>query len=394
MKKEGVIGIIIIFLLIEVFSLNLVSAALGIGPAKQYVDFKPDMQLEYTFNVYADGNTKIEMYAKEEFADLVKFDKKELTGGGSFTVKIKLPGSIEKPGMHTLLIGAREKIDEDKEGIGVSIAVQAPIFIFVPYPGKYAEAAFSCNNANAGEPVKFILDISNLGKEPITAVAGIDIYSGKNKIETLNLGLVEVINQEKYTFKRVLNTTNYKSGDYNSSAIVDYGGDKKINTGCEFRLGSLFVNIVNYTSEAVKPGIKPFEINIESSWNNNLENVYGMVYVSNNGKNLTEFSTPGVSLSAWEKKTLKGYIDTNALENGEYDVQVRLNYAGTSSLARGKVKIMEKTNVILYVIIGVIALIILSIIALVIKYIFFRKKDKEKLSAVKSGRKINRNKAN
>ncbi len=389
MKKEEIISLILIFLLAEIFSLNLVSAALGISPAKHYVDFKPGLELEYSFNVYADSGQRIEVYSAGEFADLVKFDKKELDGGGSFSVKVKLPDSIEKPGKHTLLIGAREKVDEE-EGIGTSIVIQAPIFISVPYPGKYAEASFSCNNANAGESVKFILDISSLGKEPITAVAGIEISSGTNKIETLNLGAKYIANQEKHSFKKTMNTTNYKPGDYNSNAIVEYGGDKRIDIGCEFRLGSLFVNISNYTLEIFKPGIKPFEINIESLWNNNLDNVYGIVYISGNGKNLTEFSTPGISLGAWEKKTLKGYIDTDAIEKGEYDVKVRLNYAGTYSLAQGKLKIKEKINVLIYLVIGMIVLIIVSVIVLIIKYKFFRRQGKGKLSASKSSRKINR----
>lgn len=385
MKKEG--ARILIFFLAGVLSLNLASAALGIGPAKQYVDFVPNLQLEYTFKVYTGASTQIELYSKGEFADLVEFDKKEMTGGGGFTVKIKLPGSIEKPGMHTILIGAREKVSEE-EGIGTSIAVQAPIFIFVPYPGKYAEATFLCNNANAGEPINFILGISNLGKEPVTAITGIDIYSEKAKMETLNLGVKYINNQEEWTFKKSLNTTNYKPGDYDANAIGDYGGDKRINETCKFRLGSLVVGIVNYTTEVFKPGIKPFEINIENLWNNDIENVYGSVYVSDNGENLTEFSTSGIYLKPWEKKTLKGYIDTNSIEKGEYDVQVRLNYAGVFSLARGKLMVKEKMGMILYIVLGVIVLIILIMTALIIRYKFFRKKDRNKLSD--SRRKNNR----
>ena len=183
MKRGEIFFIIVIFLFLPV-----ASALLGISPAKQYVDFKPGMELEYNFNVYGDSEQKIEIYSAGEFSDLVEFDKKELVGGGGFNVKIKLPESIEKPGKHILLIGAREKTDGE-EGVATSVAVQAPIVIFVPYPGKYAEIIFTTNNANAGEPVKFEVTVSSMGEESITAATSIEIYSDENLVEILDLGI-------------------------------------------------------------------------------------------------------------------------------------------------------------------------------------------------------------
>jgi len=371
MKKE-----ISVLLIISVFLLNLqLVLSLGISPAIQRVDFLPGLELEYSFNIYANPEQIIEVYSEGEFSDLVRFDKTELNGGGRFSVKIKLPQEIEIPGKHVLLIGAREKADSEDGTIGTSVIVRAPIVIQVPYPGKYAEISLSTNNANIGEPVKFEVTVASMGKEPISATTKIEIYSEKKKIETLDLGTKLIENQKSDKFIKILNTDNYNQGDYNATAIVDYQA-AIAETNKVFRIGQLFVNMTNYTREIIKEGIKPFEIHIESLWNNPIENIYGEVHVLKDNTSITNFLTPSVSLLGWEKKTLNGYVDTDILEPGEYDLDIKIIYEGKEAMNKGKLTIKIKQGYQTYYIIGGILLILIILIALYFK--FMKKNGKSK----------------
>lgn len=370
MKKE-----IIVLFITFAFLLNLqLVLCLGISPAVQYVDFKPGLELEYSFNVYAEPEQTIELYSEGEFSDLVKFNKEELPGGGTFNAKIKLPQEIEIPGKHILLIGAREKIDEEIGAIGTSVIVRVPIVIRVPYPGKYAEISLSVNNANVGEPVRFEVSVASMGKEPIMAATKIDIYSGKKKIETLDLGAKFIENQESYKFIKILNTSNYNPGDYNATAIVDYQY-AIAKTSSVFRIGQLFVNMTNYTNKIIKGGIKPFEIDVESFWNDPIENVYGEVYVIKDNIKVIDFLTPSVNLVGWEKKTLKGYIDTEVLELGEYDLNISINYNGKETMNKGKltIKMIQKYKTY-YMICGFL----IGLAILIALYFIFIKKTSKK----------------
>jgi len=363
---------VIVLLIILVF-LPLVSA-LGISPAKKYVNFKPNLELEYSFKIFADSKQKIELYAAGEFSDLVTFDKKELVGGGSFKVRIKLPDKIEKPGEHRILIGAREKAEEE-EMLGTVVAVQAPIVVFVPYPGKYAEVSLSANNANVGEPIKFEVNVKSLGNESIIATTNIEIYNAnEEKIETLYLGTKKIDNQTSAVFKKTLDTKNYQPGNYEALAIVDYQeGVAKANK--KFRIGHLFVNITNYTKEVIKKGIQPFEIEIESLWNDKIDNVYAKVFVNKQNHSVITFQTPSAELNEWEKKTLLGYIDTDKLKIGRYDLKIVVHYVENSTAIDGKLDVVRKSQLVFYLlIIGII----IAVISLGIGVYLWRRHAKKK----------------
>jgi hypothetical protein len=370
MKKSLFFVIIIMFLL----SLKL-GFSFSISPAIERVDFKPGLELGYSFHVEEDSRQKLEIYSEGDFSNMVKFDKKELIGSGDFNVRIKLPEDVDIPGKHTLLIGVREKKEPNSEGqtIGTSITLRVPIIVSVPYPGKYAEISFSLNNVNQGDPVKFEVTVASMGKEPINANTKIEIYSGKNKITTLDLGNKIIENQNKYVFVKFLDTKEYHPGDYNATAIVDYqeGISRESNI---FRIGTLFLNITNYTLSIVKEGIKPFMIDVESLWNNPVENVYGQIFILKDNNTLTSFSTPSVIVfQPWEKRTLTGYVDTGLLNTGGYDIRMVLNYLEKNTTLDGKLKIKNKTNYQLY------GLLIIVLLLIIISLIFFVYKFKNKI---------------
>jgi len=362
--------VVVVFLIFIFFSLQFV-LSLGISPGKQSVDFSPNLELEYTFRVLTGPTQEVELYALGDLAEFVEFDKKGFVGGGNFNVKIKLPSQIEKPGDHILLIGVREKVDDEGD-IGGSVAVQSPIVISVPYPGKYAEISFDVSNVNVGEEINLEVYVESKGKEPIDTSTTVEVYDFEGKkIKNLNLGSFVINNQESYVFEGNTNIDN--PGSYKAIAIVNYqAGIARAESN--FRVGYLFVNITSYTSKVIKKGIQPFIIGIENLWNDPLDNVFAEVYISKNGENVTDFLTPSSSLFKWEKKSLIGYLDTEKLDIGEYDSKIVLKYGNLTdvddlTIVEGKLKVVKEKNYLIYILVFVAALIILIFI-----YFKFRKK--------------------
>ncbi|MBU1135892.1 MAG: hypothetical protein KJ559_00060 [Nanoarchaeota archaeon] len=363
MKKE-----VLVFIFVIVLCSGIVNASLGISPAKIEINFQPSLKQEYSYSVNS-GNPeqKLEIYAKGEFADYVSFDKEELIGGGGFIVSLNLPKNIEKPGKHAIIIGVKEKVDEELGGgIGVSIAVQAVIYLNVPYPGRYAEITLTSDNANAGESVNFKLEIINNGKEDLDLSPIIEIFSDETKIETLYFNDRIVKSQTKIKLKKSLDTLNYNPGEYTAIAMIDYG--KIVKAESKFKLGELFVNILNYSEKIFIGGIQKFEIQIESSWNNGINDVYANVSFLNDSKILTSFKTPPANLEPWQKTNIQGFFDSSNFEKGSYKSDITLYYSGETSNKIVDVKFIKKNSKRILVLVLIVLFLILLLIFLIKRY--------------------------
>lgn len=361
----------IIFLLLLPFLLQTVSAALGIGPATQEVDFRPGQTYTFNYHVISDDpDQEITIYAEGDLAQYVTLSKTSSKGPTAFTATITFPQSISVPGKHQLLIGAREKPREDVF-IGATINIRAVIYVHVPYPGKYAELELNIPNANAGDNVPIEAHVINRGNEEITANVKIDFYQGERYIETMMFEPVSLISAQDRYFRKYLNSSTYKPGAYLARAEVDFG--QKVETNVTFRIGSLFVNVTNFTARFPQGGIQKFFVNIESQWNNRIPAVFADVNLTNGEQN-SSFRTPSISLEPWSSDTLTGYLDTSGL-SGTYDTQVVLSYGEGQTLMTGTVTIVNETlQLVIYIVAGVV--VGLVILFLVIWYIIRKRRKK------------------
>ena len=161
-----------------------------------------------------------------------------------------------------------------------------------------------------------------MGKEDIIVDSYIDIYdSRENKIETLNLGpdLIESGKVKDYEVK--LETINYKAGNYKAVAFVKYL-DQTVKAEAPFRLGELFVDVINYTKVFERDKINKFEINVESFWNDPVENLYAKIIILNTK---TEFLTPSIKLEPWTTSILTGFFDTTEIKENKFYGNITLH---------------------------------------------------------------------
>lgn len=355
-----------------IFLTGFVSATLGISPAKIELGYNPGEKHTFTFSVFSeDPKQEIEIYSAGDLNETVSFDKKELKGGGSFTATIILPAKIEKPGNHRLLIGVREKIDKELASfIGTAVAVQAPIDIYVPYPGRYAEVSLSGENANIGEPIEFKLKITNRGKEPLNITPEIEIYSeDKQKLESLVFQNRFLESQSSIDLVKQLDTSNYNAGVYYARGVVDEFSTEDV----EFKIGTLSLKLTNFTNRVEIGGVKAFDVEVESGWNNPLEDVYAEVSFSKDSVDILKFKTSPNSVAPWQRTIVSGFFDTSNFEQGIYDSNITIIYRGKNSENLVQVEFYKKKlNYML------IAVILISVIFVLIGVYFIIKKFKNK----------------
>ncbi len=381
-KKRGKFFLRIFFIFTVMILLVEVSSALGITPGKIEFNFRSDLEQTIGYSVFgADSETEFELYIEGDLAEYAKLDKETLIGGGGFSVILKLPGYIEKPGKHRILVGAREKIDKETIGtaIGTSIDIRGVIDIHVPYPGKYLELALSSHNVNIGEPVEFELFIASKGIEGVNITPKIEIASEEKIIETLYFTNRFLESQEEIKLKKTLDTTNYNAGNYNATVIVDYGRIAKAES--KFRIGDLVINIVNYTRQITIGGLQKFNIEIESGWNDEIDGAYAEVFILNATTDLLSFKTSSTSLTPWEKKNITGFFDTTDFTKGFYDANITIKYYGKEigkiSSKLVKIEFIENPRRLLtWFIIGGIILLLGVVVFLMKKY--FLKHGKKK----------------
>lgn len=361
----------ILVLLFLIYFCDLASATLGISPAIVNINYVSGEEHEIVYTIISDKpNQEITISASGELAKYATLSKKSSVGASSFTVSLKLlEGADIEPGEHFIGIIVKE-VPTDDYFIGTAIEVGVNIKVFVPYPGRYINARLNIPDVNINEDIPVEVYVINRGKEEIEVDVNISFLSesgeevGGLKFNSAILGPAK----EKY-FRRFYNTSGLKPGRYNAIANIFYGENKRINES--FRIGSLFVNITNFTRVLPKKNIQKFYLDIESKWNGNLNGVYADLTVYNETKNVS-FRTPSIELGSWQSATLTGFLDTNELE-GNYKLKIILNYAGEKTYDFGDILIVKAGLNFIYYAAGIIAL--LLIIIIIIFIIIVRKKS-------------------
>ena len=321
--------LIIITILTILLSFEVDAASFGVSPAIYEIDFVPGLEKSFKFNFVGDNpNLEYVVNVTGDLAEYVSLDKYEYKGqAGEVTAFLKLPQNIEVPGPHRIFVGALSKTDNSGRGgtsIGITTRVNGVIKVLVPYPGQYADLDFQVNDANAGEKVAYKLIIYSRGKETIITQSRIEIYDSADKrVGVFDIGSDIIPSTENVEINLDLDVSNLGSGTYKAVAIVSYAGEEK-RADDTFRLGELFVDIVNYTTEFDRDKINPIFIDIVSGWNDPIKGVFATGKVK--GNNDVSFETPSLELRPWSEGRLIGYFDTTSIEEDEFQMDLVLHY--------------------------------------------------------------------
>ncbi len=312
---------IFVLLFLSILFLSVASALVGVTPAKTQIDFVPFYKQVFHFEFFGD-DLPLKLSLEGDLAQYAKLSTLQLDGPGGVNVLLTLPANIEIPGNHRLLVGA-EQYSGAGVGIGIVGGMRAAIDVKVPYPGQYASVELSTSSVNAGELVPVTYKIYNLGKETLTTQSTLEIFNAQEvKMDTFSLGESVIEPTHMEDLSRNLNLTHYAPGFYTAKASVAYG-ERTAVADSKFRLGELFVNLTNYTSFFIPGKINRIDLDIESFWNDPLDNVYANITVLNH---TLDFLTPSITLSGFQKTTLTGYFDTSSITEDPFFALVNVHY--------------------------------------------------------------------
>jgi len=359
---------ILIFLII-ISSYVLAGTSLGVVPGILEVNFEPNLETSCNFMVKSSVEDVIG-FKEGELSKYVEVPEEKMkVEPGQWTPMsciIKFPDDIE-PGVHEVFVGIKEYVPPGGM-VGAVAKTKMLLLLRKPYPGKYLEGDFYTTHVNVNEDVSFTINLVNRGTESVNDVyADIDIFEGEEKIDSITTNHISI--EKGGQLKAKWKTG--QAGNYGAKAKIYYDGSSFELTNW-FSVGELLIKIVNISDAEVKKGeIAKFEVRLKSFWNEVIGGVYGELVLSS--EQLTKKGrTEALDLGAWSEETISGYLETDGLEIGEYDIDVKMYYSNKTVEGKTKLKIVKKSNFLVVVVLTVVILLVLVII------FFFTKRKKKK----------------
>ncbi|MFA5797791.1 MAG: hypothetical protein WC916_07215 [Candidatus Woesearchaeota archaeon] len=358
--------------------------AVGIqSPPKdtRIVVFEPYKELAYTFNlVNADYIHSYKNAPPELDSGIQIIDTAQDSGPRSIAVNIILPETLA-PGKYVIYIGGKETRPGGGTVGGVA-AIQSAITIISLYQGIYPEYLFTTTDVGVNQTSTFSMTVHNYGSQTITAMhAVIDIYSSDNtRVGTITTSIDTLGSNEEKTLQATLDAAkfNLQPGTYKAVAKFISDGKEYPVQEREFRVGSLKVDIVDWTPIIYVNTTNKFQVFISSDWASPIENVYAKIYTPD--KKVVK--TPNLDVNKFQRAALEGYIETTNYPLGKTQLDIEVFYASTSvrktvqvdvaqappSSAGAKAEVEEpkqvgmNTTTLLIIIGGILVLILINIL--------------------------------
>ncbi|MCD4759339.1 DUF916 domain-containing protein [archaeon] len=349
--------------------------AIGITPSRTLTYYVPDTTEE--FSIFVINPTGEVMYANicfgDEFETYTDFENKNITLEPNEKKEIpfsfRMPDEMHVPGDHTTTITISElpkPVTSEGHFISALTAVVGHFVLRVPYDGAFLNAGMKVESVSVGQKVKFDFFWENLGNIALSDIdVVIEIFdsSGKNvgKIDyTESLNLYEIKEDTRYW-----DSNGMAGGEYTAKMSVRYSS-KLLETETVFKLGDVFIEILDFQKELITGEINEYVSIIESGWNEVIEGVYINLMIGVEGDSY-DFKSTNFDLGAWEKKEVKMYIALDKaiskLSPGDYNATLSVFYDGVSNSEDFVISIKNKINYLIVIGIGaiVVAIIIFSL---------------------------------
>jgi len=355
----------VLILLIGIFMMSGV-LGFGISPARTTLDFQPGMEREVSFDVINSEREDVSFVFLAQ-GDLSEYIFSDVSSGSilaseeskSFTYSLKLPELLE-PGLHKGEVVVMQLPDEESSGgsqVLATLAVATQIYLYVPYPGKYANAKLYVYGANVGEVVKFVIPISSAGEFDLTSVrANVDIHDKAGEVvDSFNVGPIGILSGQQREL--VYNwDANVPVGDYVAKVMVVYD-DGTVSLEEKFSVGSEKLVLQEIWVDDFSLGeIAKLEMLVENKWSENITDVLIETEISNDrGGVVSEFKSSDYDVEGFSKEVFVSYWDTAGVIEGDYDAEVSIKYGEKMSKENLVFEVSENELVIVglgYVISG------------------------------------------
>ncbi len=345
-----------LILLVGLFMIGSV-LALGISPARTTIDFESNLKKSVGFDILNSGGSDIKVVfsAQGDLAEYISLPVKESIILGnekskSFSYELNLPPRLE-PGLHTGEVFAMQLPSAGSSAgsqILATLAVVTQVHLYVPYPGKYANAKMYIYGANVGEIVKFVIPVISAGEFDLSSVrASVDIYTkAGEKIDSFNIESISVLSGERkelvYNWK-----SDFPIGDYVAKASLVYD-EGTINLEESFSIGVEELELQEINVGDFNLGqIAKLEMLVENKWSETIGGVYIETNIfDSNGNVVSNFESAVKDIAALSKESFVSYWDTAGVREGDYDAEVSISYGDKESKKSLKFEVSENELVV------------------------------------------------
>ncbi|MEM4255261.1 MAG: hypothetical protein QXR53_02940 [Candidatus Norongarragalinales archaeon] len=265
--------------------------------------------------------------------------------------KIKLPsvGGFE-PGIVETRIGAVDLPLTFKPGetvVGGIAAVEAQLWLKVPYPGKRFVISPATEDVEWGKKAKVRVSVTSEGSEDVkNAVLTVDILDSQGvRKDRIVFDAKDIASGESVEYSTLWDTKQVEPGTYTLLFRLSFEG-QAVTQEAQFRIGGLDVRVSSVEAQAVaKGGIAKIIVSAESKWGDAIPGIYADILVNDAaGKSLVSLKTRSEEIGPFGRSVLEAFWETGDAPSGKYDLLVTLHYSNKTSEGKGAVEIMESVS--------------------------------------------------
>lgn len=379
--------------------------ALGITPARTTVDFEPGLTKTVSFSVinsehkdmnlvvYAGGSLNGSIMLREN-----SFTMSSGEASRQMSYDVSLPSQLP-PGLNTaevVVLQLPGKSSTSEAYVGAALAVVTQLYVYVPYPGQYAEADLNIVNAEQGGEAIFIIPVVNRGKEHLSSVrANVDVYNKLGEVITsFDSVEIEIASEERGEIVHKWKA-DVPVGSYLAVVTLIYGSNppKTIRLEKQFNVGNPDLELQSLEVNNFRLGeIAKFEMLVENKWSENIIGAHAQTQISNKDEEIiADFKSAQQDIPALSKTMMVSYWDTAGVREGTYDAKVFLKYGEKSTQKNLELKVSDRSievrglgyvissgkedggsNLVLILIIALVVLVLINLLW----FMFLRKKIK------------------
>jgi len=333
-----------IILLLLIFLVVPLAHSVGIGGEvlRDTVIFEPHLEKTYTFAVIPNApmtmdyqisiSGDLQEYVTLSDTRLENLDPEEI---GYFTATLNLPEDLE-PGSYTIYIGATEASTRTGGQIGGKTSAKATIVVRSLDYNKRITADLKVSEVEEFTPIPIKLHLENWGREDIAGVsADIELHDFEELLGEVSTETVAIASGESADLFATYEP-GLSAGSYIAKAIIEFDGES-VEVEEEFRIGTLLVEIANYTNPLYTNEKNVLTLTLQNSWNKKVEGVYADVNIGD-----TKLKTTLTDIGAFSTSDIVTYWDTEGLKEGDYEAEVILHYEGQQSTEKITITLVPK----------------------------------------------------
>jgi hypothetical protein len=333
-KKKLFCFVVIVFLFILPFVLGL-----GVSPARRTIDFVPNQVLDGSLKIINsdDVDRELVVSVRGSLADSIRLDNRrvQLKAGQKeafIGYKLNIVQDLS-PGLHVGEIVISEEMSEvsdDDTIVGATLTLVSQIYVYVLYPGKYADVVLNVDSAERSEDVLFKFSVVSKGEFDLMNVyANVDVYNEFGaKVDSFNTKSVSIKSNQKSDIIHKWDKSGVEVGRYNARVTLIYDEDSKtLEEFFQVGLKNLELNQISVSNFRLGEIVK-MELLVENKWSENFERVHTQMQIYGSKKEvLADFNSPDMTIEALSKKVLVSYWDSAGMREGTYDSKVTIHYS-------------------------------------------------------------------